>query len=86
MKRKKLLRKIRALLSADQRAQLAKYDSLENVLSKLDAKEAAFREKLEGEKDKKQRRELLRKLEVIEAQRTKGEKLRKELEELRGSE
>jgi hypothetical protein len=86
MKRKKLLRKMKSLLSADRRAQLAKYDSLEKVLGELDAKESAFREKLDGEKDEEKRRELLRKLEVIEAQRTKGEKLRKELEELRGAE
>jgi hypothetical protein len=35
MKTKKLLRKVKALLSADQRAQIAKYDSLEKVLKKL---------------------------------------------------
>ncbi len=86
MKTKKLLQKIKALLSADRRAQLAKYDSLEDVLEKLSAKEVAFREKLDGEEDEEQRREILRKLEVIEAQRKKGEILKKEIEGLRGSE
>ncbi len=86
MKTKKLLRKIKALLSADQRAQLAKYDSLEEVLTKLMAKEEAFREKLDGEEDKERRREILRKLEVIEAQRKKGDILKQEIKALRGSE
>ena len=86
MKTKKLLRKMKALLSADQRAQLAEYDSLEKVLRKLGTKEAAWREKLDAEEDKERRREIMRKLEVIEAQRKKGEKLRKQIEELRGAE
>ena len=37
MKTKKLVRKMRALLSADRRAQLAKFDSLEEVLLKLES-------------------------------------------------
>ncbi len=86
MKTKKLLQKIKALLSADQRAQLAKYDSLQEVLGKLKAKEVAFREKLDEEDDEERRREILRKLEVIEAQRKKGEVLKKEIEALRDTE
>ena len=86
MKTKKLLQKIKALLSADQRAQLAKYDSLQEVLGKLMAKEVAFREKLDEEDDEERRREILRKLEVIEAQRKKGEVLKKEIEALRDTE
>ncbi len=82
MKRKKLLRKIKALLSADRRAQLAKADSLEKILSKLEKKAVALRGKLDGEKGEAGRGELLRKLEVVEAQRKKGEKLRRELEAL----
>ena len=85
MKTKKLVRKMKALLSADKRAQLAKYDSLEKVLEKLETKEATWREKLDGEKDKQRRKEILRKLEVIEAQRKKGERLRQEIERLRDS-
>ncbi|MBW2421656.1 MAG: hypothetical protein JRH19_24160 [Deltaproteobacteria bacterium] len=85
MKTKKLLRKIKVLLSSDQRAQLAKIDSLEKVLRKLGAKEVALREKLDEKEGKKERGEILRKLQVIAAQREKGEKLMTELEELRGS-
>jgi hypothetical protein len=83
MKRKKLLRKIKELLSAKRRAQLAQYDSLVKVLHKLDKKEAALRESLKEEKDKKRSRELQHKIDVIEAQRKKGDKLRRKLEKLR---
>ena len=86
MKRKKLLRKIKALLDADQRAQIAKYDSLEKVLGKLEVKESGFREKLSEENDEERRKEILRKLEVIEAQRKKGVQLKQEIEQLRDSE
>ena len=80
MKTKKLIRKVKAFLSADRRAQLAKADSLEKILEKLERKAASLREKLDAENDEKERSELLRKLEVIEAQRVKGEKLGRELE------
>jgi hypothetical protein len=83
MKTKKLLHKIKELLSADQRAQIAKYDSLEKVLQKLEAKQAKFREKLKVEGDEERQREILLKLEVIEAQRKKGVKLKQEIEKLR---
>lgn len=86
MKTKKALRKLKNLLSADQRAQLAKYDSLEKVLRKLGEKEAAFREKLTDEEDEDRRHEILQKLEVIEAQREKGAKLKAEIEKLRDAE
>jgi hypothetical protein len=86
MKTKKLIRKMRALLSADRRAQVTKADSLEKILKKLEKKEVTLREKLDGEEEEGRRRELLRKLEVIEAQHKKGEKLRKELETLRDTE
>jgi hypothetical protein len=85
VKTKKLVRKIKELLSADQRAQLAKYDSLEKVLQKLDAKEESFREKLKTEDDHGRRKEIRRKLKVIEAQRKKGAKLKEEIEKLRKS-
>ncbi len=86
MKTKKLLRKMKALLSADQRAQVAKYDSLQKVLNKLEKKEAVLREKRDAEGDKGRRREYLRKLEVVAAQREKGLKLKREIEALRGAE
>lgn len=86
MKTKKLLRKIRAFLSADERAQVAKFESLEKILEKLEVKERALREKLVGETEKEKRKEITRKLEVIAAQRKKGEVLRKELAALRDAE
>lgn len=86
MKRKKLLKKITALLNADQRAQLAKYDSLQKVLQQLEVKESAFREKLNAEADEERRQEILRKLLVIEAQRKKGVRLKDEIERLRDTE
>jgi hypothetical protein len=86
MKTKKLLRKIRALLSADQRAQIKKYESLEKILKKLELKESALRERLDGETNEEKRGEILRKLEVIAAQAKKGGKLRQELEALRAAE
>ena len=83
MKTKKLVRKIKALLSSGRRTQLAKRRSLEKVLRKLEIKELALRRKLDGKEDKEQRRETLRKLKVIEVQRKKGQKLMGEIEELR---
>jgi hypothetical protein len=83
VKTKKLVRKIRNLLSADSRAQVAKYDSLEKVLRKLDAKHASFREKLKATDNEERRSEIQRKLEVIEAQREKGAELKRELDKLR---
>ncbi len=86
MKTKELLEKMKALLSADQRKQIARYESLEKVLGKLEAKEAKFRGKLDVEQDEELRGELVRKIEVIEAQRKKGAKLKKKLDALRDSE
>lgn len=83
MKTKKLLRMIKSLLSADRRAQVAKADSLEEILRKLERKEQALRAKLDEEKDKARRKEILRKLEVIAAQRKKGQKLGKKIATLR---
>ena len=80
MKTKKLLKKIKELLSADRRAQVAKYDSLTEVLHKLEKKEVSLRAKLEEEEDEERCKEIQRKLEVIAAQHKKGTKLRAEIE------
>ena len=85
MKTKKLLRRISDFLSEDRRAQIAKADSLEKILTKLEKKAVALREKLHDAAEEAERRELFRKLDVVEAQRKKGEKLAKELEALRDS-
>ncbi len=83
MKTKSLIRKIKALLSAKKREQLAKYESLLSVLRKLKKKQAALSAKLESEEDKEKRRDIEHKLKVIEAQRKKGLRLKRDLEKLR---
>ena len=83
MKTKSLVRKIKALLSAKKREQLAKYESLQKVLRKLKKKQALLSAKLGREQDKEKRRELEHKLKVIEAQRKKGLRLKRDLEKLR---
>ncbi len=83
MKTKSLVRKIKALLSAKKRKQLAEYESLLKVLRKLKKKQATLSAKLKGEEDKEKRREIQRKLKVVEAQRKKGLELKRELEKLR---
>ncbi len=83
MKTSKLVRRVKQLLRADQYAQIKKYASLQEVLKKLEKKEAVLREKLEKEDGKARRREILRKLKVVEAQRKKGLALKKELKPLR---
>ncbi len=83
MKTKVLLRKIKALLSAKKREQLAEYESLLKVLRKLKKKQADLSARLEGEEDEESRRKIQHKLEMIEAQRKKGQRLKRELETLR---
>lgn len=83
MKTKKLIEKMKGLLSASRRKQIAKYDSLEKVLEKLEAKDVTFREELAAEVGEERRTKLVHKLEVIEAQREKGMKLKAELDEVR---
>jgi len=85
MKTKKLLQRISDFLNEDRRAQLAKADSLEKILTKLEKKAVVLRERLHDAAEEAERRELFRKLDVVEAQRKKGEKLAKELEALRDS-
>ncbi len=83
MKTKKLVKKIKELLSANKRAERVKYKSLVNVLLKLDHKEKALRDKLEGETNEQKQRSISHKIDVVRAQRAKGEKLKRKLEEER---
>ncbi len=82
MKTRRLVQKIKEFLSADRRAQIKRAGVLKDVLKKLEKKEARLKEKLDREKDAARRREILRKLEVLRAQRKKGVKLQKELADL----
>ena len=79
MKTKKLLRRIGELLSADRRAQRSKFESLEKVLRKLAEKEADLWQRITDEQNPARQEALRKKLDVVEAQRRKGEKLRDEL-------
>ena len=83
MTRSKLLEKLKSYLNAEQREQLAKYDSLKNVLRKLKKKEKALRAKLENEQDEIICSQLSKKVDILYSQRKKGIKLRKELKQQR---
>ncbi len=81
MKTEKLLEQMKGLLSAKRRKQIAEYESLEKVLGKLETKKAKLRAKLGEEADDERRKELVRKIEVIGAQRKKGLELKKAIDE-----
>ncbi len=79
----KLLEKLRILLGAERRAQIAKYESIKRVLKKLKKKENALKGKLKNETDEKACKRLKKEMSVISAQRKKGMKMLKELKELK---
>ena len=81
MKVTKLLEKLKAYLGAEQRAQLAKYDSIKRVLKKLKKKENALKDKLKKEHDEKAHKRLKKEMDVLSAQRKKGVRMLKELKE-----
>ena len=81
MTTKELLRKITDLINADRRAQLQKRGVLAEILEKLAKKEASLLEKLANETDDEQRQRLIRKLDVLKAQRKKGQALSDELKD-----
>ncbi len=79
----KLLEKLRILLGAERRAQIAKYESIKRVLKKLKKKENALKGKLKNKTDDKTCKQLNKEMSVISAQRKKGMKILKELKELK---
>ena len=83
MKLKKALRKLSQYLDADQREQLAQYDSIKKVLKKLKSKRNQLREKIELIEDDEERQQIQNKLDIVNAQRKKGVKLLKELKLIR---
>jgi len=83
MKATKLLEKLKAYLGAEQRAQLAKYDSIKRVLKKLKKKENALKDKLNKEQDESTLKQLKKEMNVLSAQRKKGVKMLKALKEAR---
>ena len=83
MKTKKLLNKLKDILSADRKAQLKKYKSLKKVLKQLRIEKKALEKKLSDTSDAELRQELSSRLKVISMQRKKGLKVLKELKEER---
>ncbi|MBL4865477.1 MAG: hypothetical protein JKY67_03775 [Pseudomonadales bacterium] len=83
MKLKKALRKLSQYMDADQREQLAQYDSIKKVLKKLKSKRNQLREKIELIEDDEERQQIQNKLDIVNAQRKKGVKLLKELKLIR---
>ena len=84
MKVKKLLDKLKDILSAERQAQLTKYKSLKKVLKSLRVEKTRLKEELKSIPDEQARQEVTTRLKVISEQRKKGIKLLKELKKQRG--
>ncbi len=78
MKLKKLLGNLSDLLDVDRREQLKRYDDIKAALKKLKKKRNELRHELKTADDEK-RGKILKKLEIVAAQRRKGVDLLKEL-------
>lgn len=80
---KKLLRKLKRILSAEQKAQAEKYKSLKKVLKSLRTEKVRLAAELETTSDEQEREEIASRLKVISVQRKKGLVLLKELKKER---
>ena len=83
MKYKKMLNKLKDILSAKRKAQLKKYSSLKKVLRALHEEKKKIEVALAGDIDDDTRLEMTSKLKVISKQRKKGLTVLKELKEER---
>jgi len=83
MRVKKLLDKLKDILSAERHAQLEKYASLKKVLKALRVEKTRLKKDLAESSDENERRELATRLKVISAQRKKGLTVLKELKKER---
>jgi hypothetical protein len=81
MKSNKLLEILKGYLGIERRAQIAKYDSIKNVLKKLKKKENTLKDKLKKEPAGEAREQLEKEMEVLSAQRKKGMAMLKEIKE-----
>ena len=72
MKAKKLIARMQALLSSDERDLARQAQEMDKLLAALEAKELHFRMKLELAKTDSEREKLQRKIDVCAAQRQKG--------------
>ncbi len=79
MRVKKLLNKLKDILSEERKVQLKKYSSLKKVLKSLRAEKTRLEVELKREKDEDARQEIESRLKIISAQRKKGIKVLKEL-------
>ena len=79
MRVKKLLDKLKDILSAERHAQLEKYSSLKKVLKALRVEKYRLKKELAESSDVNERQELATRLKVISAQRKKGLTVLKEL-------
>jgi len=83
MRVKKLLDKLKDILSAERHAQLEKYSSLKKVLKALRVEKSRLKKELAESSDENERQELATRLKVISAQRKKGLTVLKELKKER---
>lgn len=80
---KKLLNKLKDLLSAERKAQLKKYASLKKVLKALRVEKSRLKENLAEVSDENERQEIENRLRIISVQRKKGLEVLKELKKER---
>lgn len=83
MKVKKMLNKLKDILSDERKAQMKKYWSLKKVLKSLRAEKSRLELEIKQEQHEDARLELESRLKVISAQRKKGIKVLKELKKER---
>lgn len=83
MRVKKLLDKLKDILSAERQAQLEKYSSLKKVLKALRVEKSRLKKELAETSDENERQEIATRLKVISAQRKKGLTVLKELKKER---
>lgn len=83
MNTRKLLNKLKDILSDERKAQLARYSSLKKVLKSLRNEKIRLEMKLAEARNEEDREEIASRLEIISAQRKKGLQLLKELKKER---
>jgi len=83
MKVKKMLDKLKDILSEERQAQITRYSSLKNVLKLLRNEKARLEHELHHAKSPETRQEIDSQLKIISAQRKKGLKILKELKKER---
>jgi hypothetical protein len=83
MKAKKMLNKLKDILSAERHAQLEKYTSLKKLLKSLRIEKKKLEKELSDAVDEESRHEIANRLKILSGQRKKGLKVLKELQKER---